>query len=262
MSYTKFLNFGISTNKNVSKLNDPSNPLTFCLWDNATSNFIHGASALDYKPYCAECSTYMKEIGNGQHGFGPWGTININGQLQSYCEFYVQNNTSKRHPNLGAINSPAFELYNNACRVKNTVGENLIRNTAELRFLKYMKGCSSNTLSSFDPNIAAISFINLSQNNCGNCPVIVTIPDDIDDDLVMNRVLLQPKVATDVLAYIWAAAVGAAPGHIILNGNLNGTKLEKHLEKNSDYYNYWFNVIKNGLQLFSSCSTFNDQCEI
>jgi len=277
MSYTRFINFGSSTNNKIMFPEEPSNPLTYCLWNNSNSNYIHGATAYHYKPFCVECSTFMKEIGNGMHGYGPWGTININGKLQSYCEFYVQNNNENTQPNLSAINSEAFIVVNAIMKEKNSVGENLIRNTLELRFLNYLSACRSNKKVSFNPNIATSPYINIYNGICGNCPVIVNIPQNIDNDIIMNRALLCPKVSADVFAYIWAAITGRY-NNVILNypcvslsdnqsynqdrKALINTKLGKYLIEKNDYYANLFCTIQRAFKkTCSDCGCKAETCK-
>ena len=100
---------------------------------------------------------------------------------------------------------------------KNSVGENLIRNTLELRFLNYLSTCKNTQKSSFNPNVATSPYIHIWNGICGNCPVVINIPENIDDDIVLNRALLSPKACVDVFAYIWAALVQIMPNKIMLN---------------------------------------------
>ena len=272
--YSRFIDFGSSTNKKVMFPEEPSNPLTYCLWDNSNSNYVHGASAFNYKPFCVECSTFMKEIGNGMHGYGPWGTLNINGKLQSYCEFYLQNNQENTRPNLSAINNEAFKIANCMMKEKNTVGENLLRNTLELRFLNYLTSCESNDKISFNPNVASSPFIKIHDNVSGSCPVIINIPAEIDNDIIMNRALLSPNGCMDVFAYIWAAFANVMPNKVMLNypcnslndnevsnqnyEGLKNTKIGKYLLEKSDYYSNVFLAIQKGLRVGGNSSSYNN----
>ena len=161
---------------------------------------------------------------------------------------------------------------------KNSVGENLIRNTLELRFLNYLSQCQSDKKVSFNPNVASSPYIHMYSGICGNCPVIVNIPANIDDDIIMNRALLCPKVSADVFAYIWAAVFGRA-NHVILNYPCNSltdsqpynqdreqlmnTKLGKYLIEKNDYYANLFCTIQRAFKrTCSDCGCKAEACKL
>ena len=247
MSYAQYLNFGQSTNNNIKSPNDTSNPLTYCMLQTCNSKFIHGSTAANYNPRCPECQTYMKEIATGLHGYKVW---------NNYCEAYTQLNTDTIWANSSAINTMAFSIYNSSVINKNTVGDNLLRNALELYCVKYT-GYNFQHIP-FDPNVAASPYINIPNSLFNNCMAIVVLPNDIDNDPLISRVLQTPKICTDVLAYIWAAVFNVAPQVVRLNKPLSkkfkGSKLYTHLAKNHQCYQYLFSLFMEALGTPINCT--------
>jgi len=247
MSYANFFNFGKSLNNNIAYTNSPANPLTSTIMPNYNTQFNHGATARWSRTFSTESATYMKELAVGKHGArGPWNT---------YCEAYYLANPENYWPNLGALNTNAFVLVNTHNIPPNSVGQNLLRNSLELYCVHYPSATFNQE--QYDPNIANSPIINISNSLAGNCPAIVTLPQNPDSDPLLNKVLQDPTACADVLAYIWAAVMRKLPNHIRLRREIStDSKLYKHLHNQSKYYKYWFGIIMNGLgPLCSSCGS-------
>jgi len=253
MSYANFFNFGKSLNNNIAYTNSPANPLTSAIMPNYNTQFNHGATARWSRPYSRESATYMKELAVGRHG--------ANGVWNTYAEAYYLANPENIRPNLATINSGAFTTINSQSIPQNSVGQNLLRNALELYCVHYPM--ATFTQEQYDPNIANSPIINVSTPLSGNCPAIVTLPKDPDNDRLLNKVLQDPTACTDVLVYIWAAVNNVAPNHIRLRGSLNhNSKLYQHLKHNSSYYAGWFKVIMSVLgPVCNSCGWGKTYCE-
>jgi hypothetical protein len=124
--------------------------------------------------------------------------------------------------------------FNPDIQYKMTNGQNLIRNTASERFLKYMSGNCQRLYQPFDPTVADSPLISKWQNNSngvcgstasctvnGSCiPIYGVDAKTIDNDIVMDKILEQPWIAMDILVNIYNNAVR----YNTLN-DLKGTKI-------------------------------------
>ena len=249
-AYANFFDFGKSLNNNIAYTNDPANPLTYSIMPNYNTHFNHGPTAHFMSTYTTASTTYMKELAVGMHGADKiWNT---------YCQAYYRANPNRYWMNMGAINSQAFNLVNSVANPKNTVGQNLLRNALELYCIRYPSATFKQE--QYDPNIANSPFINISTGLPGNCQAQIVLPADPDNDRLINQALQDPTACTDVLTYIWAAVMKKMPGHLNLRQSLKQSKLYDHLQSKSKYYEYWLNVIMNGLGEPCNCSKADWPC--
>jgi len=236
-NYATFQKFGSNINRGVRNPYNVANPLTYCLYWDSSTKFLHGSTARYYTPQCYECQNYMADYCAGK--------FNDKNTWDPYCEIYYNNNNNNVWPNNAVINQSAANLSNccgNArCSVTGgrlTTGEQLLRNSAERRFLEY-PGCPT-AYEVFDPNVGSSPMMMVP--GCGQQSVdytnaIVKInPATIDNDQLMNRVLKTPSIALDILAIIYAATKSQTKPL-----NLSGTRLGKHYEANSEQYESFLN---------------------
>lgn len=139
-SYPTFVDYGSAMNKNVFNPMDQSNPLTYCSVPTFNSQFIHGSTSsnLLYAPYGPGCANYMAE--------------RCSIVYDGFCEGYKVMNTDTFWPNVAAIDNLTVNIAKSYLKVKTTVGQNMIRNAAERRFLTYSN--VSQQAEPFDPNVA------------------------------------------------------------------------------------------------------------
>jgi hypothetical protein len=113
-------------------------------------------------------------------------------------------------------------------------GEILIRNTAERKYLRSIMGCVKKT-EPFDPTVASSPFISswkpMEDNVSKVCiPVYAVNPKEIDNDVVMDKILHKPYIAMDILMNIY---VNAKKSGVL--SELKGTKLGSFYETNETF---------------------------
>ena len=217
--YAKSINFGKAINQNINVDADPQNPLTSCIFPSAGNHFLHGSTTAKYRPYCSECENYMADRCAG--------VFNASEAWDDKCALYTNVNTDTIWPNQAAFNQTAA-IIKPQFRGPRTVGEQLLRNTLERRFLLY-PNCATRIVQ-FDPNTPNSPYY---REPCGTCmdPRVRNInAATIDNDPVMNAALDNYTACTDVFAVIWSAWKNNKL-------SIKGTKLEKNLEVNSALYN-------------------------
>ena len=229
MSYSKFIEFGQATNNNVKNPGDPSNPLTYCIWDTESVQFMHGPTAAFYKPQCYECQSYMALRCAGKY--------DENETWDDYCETYRQVNTDTYWPNQAAI------LKIPACVIsmcgKLTQGDILLRNAAERRFL-YFPNCAREYIQ-FDPNVAASPMIEKPYSACGcdySSAGVSINKRTINNDRLMNKCLENCKIVADIFAVLYKEMKRGAV-------DLSGTKVGAHLNKYARFYEQVLAMITN-----------------
>ena len=218
-NYAKNINFGKSINQNINRDDDPQNPLTTCIFDSLGTNFLHGPTVNRYKPYCSECANFMADRCSG--------TYNQNEAWDNKCNLYMAVNTDTVWPNTGAVNQVAATILPK-WRKPRTVGEQLLRNSLERRFIVYPD--THFRVRQFDPNIANSPYYREPYNSCTDWNVRYINSSTIDKDPVMNAALDNFSACVDVFAIIW---------HAWKNNKLSirGTRLEQNLKQNSALYN-------------------------
>lgn len=165
------------------------NPLTYCLNDEIDNQFLHGSSAITIDgQHSKKCQRYMS-----QYCANNW---------DQFCEV-ASKNTKRYWPNqwsnvMGSDDSIALDL---------SAGEILIKNTAKEKYLFGMYNCVRK-YEPFDPNVAnspMISYWEPSNDTYArNCvPIYKVDPKTIDNDVVMNKILDNPKIAPELLVNIY-----------------------------------------------------------
>ena len=242
--YIQSINYGKGINQNINRRADPQNPLTYCIFDTMDINFLHGSSAADYKLYCIECQNYMADRCAG--------VFNESQNWDQMCELYLHANKDTDWPNEAAIDRKSATVKPNY-RKERTVGERLIRNALERRFLVYPN--SAVTIKQFDPNQPNSPFY---KEVCGTASIILSRikninRETIDNDRLMNEGLHHFTSCSDVLARIW---LGYRQGEI----NIAGTALQKNLDANSVLYqDIWNRIVSMEKQQIASSANIGAQ---
>lgn len=190
---------------------DPNaNPLTYCLIDSIDTSFAHGQN-LDLRgPQTKKCQMFMSD-----YCAKDWNGV---------CEFAFQNR-NKMVPNM----LQSCQSYGDAACVGLTEGQILLRNTASKKYLSAISNNCSLKYEPFDPTVASSPMVSYWTSSCnakGACvPMYEVDPSKIDSDVVMNKILSNPKIAWGVLVNIYNTAVrkGTLP-------TLQGTKLYKFFQ--------------------------------
>lgn len=209
-NYSTISNFGPT-------VKSQSNPLSYCTLTELQSGFDHTLGGNNLSgPGNTQCQIFM-----ASYCANNWDGV---------CEYMAQNTQRNRFNAVKSCTDP----YNPETQYNLTNGQNLIRNTASEKYLKYMSGNCQRVYQPFDPTVADSPLISKWQNSndgkCGSTTSCITngscIPiygvdaKTIDDDPVMNKILEQPWIAMDILINIYNNAVKY--------GNLNdlkGTKI-------------------------------------
>jgi len=220
MSYTTLSNFGSKKSKKID-VTDPANPLTYCLTDSLSTQFIHGPTSSKYHSRCKECQNYLKLRCAGKY--------NKNETWDKYCQFYFESNKNKYNSarggqaNLASVSRSFPEPL--------SFGEQLLHNAAEEKFIRYPY--KNVNFEQFDPTVGNSPYIELSCNDSDFVAFsgheVIIDKNGLDDDRLMNQMLKHPKAAANVLTRIYEA----------YNNNsidISGTKLETHLNNNKNVY--------------------------
>lgn len=210
MSYSCISNFGTNDT-------GMSNPLSVCAVSDLDAGFNNKLGGGILRPENQQCQAFM-----GMYCANKWDGI---------CE-YMSHDGSRALPNSQqSCSAPSGAFYSSGTNSGITRGQILIRNAAAEKYLHSMSSNCVQQFEPFDPTTAGSPLISkwVSQGSCGsgNCngqgaciPVYKVDPATIDSDPIMNKILLQPWIAPDILVNIYNNAVKS--GEIAA---LKGTKL-------------------------------------
>ena len=210
-NYARIQNFG-SSGGNASV----DNPLTYSLNDTIDQRFIHG-----------------NDIGfvTGQHSKNSQSFLSeyCAQNFDGFCQLASQNQSISWPNNIASCNSGGGV----ACAGL-TAGEILIQNTAAKKYLISMANCIQK-FEPFDPTVAdspMISTWESDQCTGGGCvPSYAVDPTQIDNDIVMNKILSKPVIAIDILINIYNTMT--RDGSI---SKLSNTKLGKFYAENLHFF--------------------------
>jgi hypothetical protein len=170
-NYAKANSFGCS-------MPDPvNNPLSYCvLGANVNNKFLHGGYANE--PFGKECQAFMSD-----YCAQGW---------DDFCEVASAVDTTS-WPNSIDPNSP----------MGLTQGEILIRNTAAKKYLIKTYSSCQMSCEPFDPTVTSSPMV-CYNCNCPDCvPQYEVNPETIDKDIVMNKILNNYGIASDMLVNIY-----------------------------------------------------------
>lgn len=165
-----------------------NNPLTYCIGDNMDQRFLHGGNATIYGQHSRPCQLFLS-----QYCADKW---------DDFCEL-ASRNVSVSYPDQFADCTNSGVV---ACKGA-TAGEALVYNTASRKYLVNMHGAHKKW-EPFDPTVATSPMIsywvsdNCSYSNCGT-PEYAVNPKEIDNDPVMNKILMKPQIAMNILINIY-----------------------------------------------------------
>lgn len=190
--YPTFSEFGSAMNKNVFNPMDQSNPLTYAIVPSFNTVFLHGSSSSNLlkTPYSPGSSNFMAE--------------RCSIVYDGFCEGYKIQNTDTYWANTAAIDNLTMNIAKNYLKVKVTVGQSMIRNAAERRFLTYSN--VTQYMEPFDPNVANSPLVTrYSQTyNIGRIGYKnLDNPAAIDNDQLMMAVCENWPACFDVLTKIY-----------------------------------------------------------
>ncbi len=201
--YSNIKTFGPSTSS-------PNDPLTMCLASTMDRRFQHGSAPGELTgPRSAKCQHYMSE--------------RCAGKWDGFCEyFYKEHGKGGQWPNNQTWPNTIPRAWEQKAGVAQdlSMGDQLLRNTAEKRFCKYV-GCKA-IQEPFDPtnpdspNITYYVGPDGSQSTC--FPICSVDPSNIDNDPVMNRMLDNPNASAGTLINVCNSSKNN-------NVNLSGTRL-------------------------------------
>lgn len=185
MSYASLINFGNTK---------ASDPLTYCAVSGYESGFNNTLGNTFLHPESKQCQIYMS-----QYCAKNWDGV---------CE-KIYNDTTKIYPS--ATNT---KFLNDTTKTPKEVfltrGQNLLRNTALEKYIKMMSSNCVLKQELFDPTVPNSPMISrwVSTNSSYTCmPIYDVVASTIDNDIVMNKILLQPYIAIDLLSNIYNTRV-------------------------------------------------------
>lgn len=219
-NYPTFIEYGAAMNENVFNPMDQSNPLTYCIVPSFNSQFLHGSTSsnLLYAPYGPGCASYMAE--------------RCSDVYDGFCEGYKVMNTDTYWSNTAAIDNLTVNIAKSYLKIKSTVGQNMIRNAAERRFLTYSN--ISTYTEPFDPNVANSPLVTkYSQTyNIGRIGYKnLDNPSAVDNDQLMMAMCENWPACFDVLTKIYIGYKNKHP-HI----KLYPSKFEVFLKEKSGLF--------------------------
>jgi hypothetical protein len=189
------------------------NPLSYCLNNTIDQRFLHGGNSDIYGQHSKPCQAYLSD-----YCAEGW---------DDFCETASQNKN--------------YSYPNNIDPCSNDKGLNsgeiLIRNTASKKYLIAMGNCVQK-FEPFDPTVASSPMISYwipgycGNNSTSGCqPVYAVNPKNIDNDVVMNKLLSKPVIALDILINIFHTMT--KDGSI---KQLKGTKLGQFFNENANTF--------------------------
>jgi hypothetical protein len=207
MNYSSISNFG----SNI--ISETDHPLTYCLSTGLNNAFLHGSHADG--PNSGKCQMFLSEYCSNK-----WDT---------FCEIESNNNSIPNIVNMGHTSS--HDMPNQiGCRPL-TQGEILIQNTAARKYVQKTSG-GYEVYEPFDPNVASSPMISnyhpTYYTHAGRRIATYSVnPLTIDEDIVMNKLLLNPAIAPIILINIYNTMKNS--GELV---KLKGTKLGNFYSQN------------------------------
>lgn len=176
-----------------------NDPLTYCIGNNASQRFNHGSHAVTYGQNSNSCQVYL-----ANRCAQNWDGV---------CEYAASNAANEEY-----THAADTMFAGNHQTIGLTPGEILLKNTAESRFRIGMLNCELKT-EPFDPVNPSSPYISYYVGQ--NCvPMYAVDPKTIDKDVVMNKILDNPKIAKQLLINIKNTMTRQGTFHL-----LKGTRL-------------------------------------
>ena len=126
--------------KSVDYRSEQANPLSYCLYPNYNSQWLHGSTSVNLlnTPYCDPCQNIMAD--------------RCSKTWDEACDIYVNHNCDTSWPNSGSIDVMSQRRSNEFLKFTPTVGDNLLRNSVERSLFIYPT--ANSRVVQFDPNVA------------------------------------------------------------------------------------------------------------
>lgn len=223
--YEKFIQYGYPINNQVNSPFNASNPLTYCMFPTMGTSFQHGSSISNdlTTTYNPKCEYFMAE--------------RCSLKWDGFCEAYKTLNVDTYWPNSGVIDSRAYTfaqqyLKNN----RPTVGEILIRNSVNLKFLNF-PGVSPD-IEQFDPNTANSPDIKMYSNYITTPSTIKSLNNiDMNKDEHISLMLENPTPCFDVLARIYLGCLRKEP----TTDKIKESRLDNFFQQNKVLFENFIN---------------------
>ena len=177
--------------RNINKFgenmhSEMSSPTTYCLNDTLSKNFLHGGNSYVYGQNSKFCQRFW-----GEYCSQEWDGL---------CEVASQNknNTFPDNTIYSNVNDRPYNYKGLSA------GDVVIRNTAANKYLISMGNCYPK-YEPFDPTVADSPMVkrwvsHTGQNNC--VPIYGVNPHTVDNEVVMDKLLANPKIGLDILINI------------------------------------------------------------
>lgn len=196
-TYAAFGNFGSSMNPSVNDPFDVSNPLSYAVLPSIGQVFLHGGSGdsvLFNRVYATNCMNFMAEYAS-IHG------------IDAFVQTYMRVNLDTYWPNMAVIDRESMTTCYNAFGVQPTLGEMLIHNACERRFLEFPS--VQYYYQPFDPTTANSPMVRFfaQQGTVGKVLFknLDKTKDDMDQDVWIQQMIESPEPVLDVWVRIWLA---------------------------------------------------------
>jgi len=206
-----------------------NNPLTYCTVSPLDAEFNHTLGAT-FGPYSFQCQQFM--AGYCANNF------------DGVCEYMSQNKDTRfpAYNGNSAIGSSCSSAQ--GLGAGTSLGENLVRQTAMEKYLVKMSSNCVRKYQPFDPTVANSPLIGtwypVSGGSC--IPIYAVDVSVIDNDPLMNKILINPKICLDVLINIYNnSRNGVIPAYW---DELKNTKLGRLLA--SDWFQSQMMAYNNG----------------
>ena len=196
-TYASFGNFGSSMNPSVNDPFDVSNPLSYAVLPSIGQVFLHGGSGdsvLFNRVYATNCMNFMAEYAS-IHG------------IDAFVQTYMRVNLDTYWPNMAVIDRESMTTCYNAFGVQPTLGEMLVHNACERRFLEFPS--VQYYYQPFDPTTANSPMVRFfaQQGTVGKVLFknLDKTKDDINQDVWIQQMIESPEPVLDVWVRIWLA---------------------------------------------------------
>jgi len=245
-AYASIGDFAGFLNPRVMNPVDPANPLTYSIIPTYNSLFLHGAGISDMtgRTWGRAVQNFMAEYAAGLHPLNP----NPSSPWDGFCEAYQLLNTDTVWANTAVIDTQAYTYNMRFLDYKPTQGEQLIHNTAERRFLRFLSATSYEE--PFDYTVANSPKVRYYTQLYvpGECIVQnLNDPARVEKDCVVRKMLEKPSACFDVLTRIYIAYVMKQQGL-----NITGTTLEAYLLAKAPFLQKAADMLKKSIPGYDS----------
>ena len=161
-----------------------TDPIAYSIYKDIDSLFDEGSMARSFGPASKSSQCYMAE-----HCSKKW---------DGACELLSRNDDLSK-PNVGLVESPAFR--HNAPGTM-SIGDYLVLNSATRRFCNF-DSCST-TEEIYNPNDPTSPMVkHIGSDSARPCMPVCKVPENPNDDILLNKVLNQPHKYLDLLTNMY-----------------------------------------------------------